>query len=458
VVPEVVMGDVRVIPLVDEGLGNSAYLLDLDDGRALAVDASRDLRALRDASQRHGLTVAYAADTHLHADFLTGALQLARTDGAQVLASASGNREYRHTGLADGDEVDLGGLRLRALATPGHTHEHLAYELLDGSRTIGVFTGGSLIVGSAARTDLVSPDRTEELARAQYRSLQRLARLDDDVAVWPTHGAGSFCSAPPGAERTSTIGTERATNALLRAGSEDAFVAELLGSLGTFPPYFLRLGEINRRGPAAVEGDNLRALTADEVASLVAAGAQVVDVRPLADFGAGHVPGSVSIPLRPVFATWLGWLVDDDRPIVVVRNPDQDPGEIVWQARKVGYDQLAGELDGALAAWTAAGRPTGSIPVRGPDALDGARVLDIRQRGEFEAGHVPGADNIELGDLVSRAADLPDEPLVVMCGHGERAMGAASLLARSGHQHVTVLDGGPREWADAGGGPLETSR
>ena len=452
------MGDVRVIPLVDEGLGNSAYLLDLDDGRALAVDASRDLRALRDASRRRRLTVAYAADTHLHADFLTGALQLARTDGAQVLASASGSREYAHIGLADGEEVDLGGLRLRALATPGHTHEHMAFELLDDSRTIGVFTGGSLIVGSAARTDLVSPERTEELARAQYRSLQRLATLDDDVAVWPTHGAGSFCSAPPGAERTSTIGTERATNTLLRAGSEDAFVAQLLDSLGTFPPYFLRLGEINRRGPAAVEGDTLRALTADEVARLVAAGAQVVDVRPLADFGAGHVPGSVSIPLRPVFATWLGWLVDDDRPIVVVRNPDQDPAEIVWQARKVGYDQLAGELDGAMATWTAAGRPTGSIPVAGPDALDGARVLDIRQRGEFEAGHVPGADNIELGDLVSRAADLPDEPLVVMCGHGERAMGAASLLARSGHQHVTVLDGGPQEWADAGGGPLEAGR
>ena len=178
------------------------------------------------------------------------------TDGAQILASAAGNREYPHTGLADGDEVDLGGLRLRALATPGHTHEHIAFELLDGSRTLGVFTGGSLIVGSAARTDLVSPERTEELARAQYRSLQRLAKLDDDVAVWPTHGAGSFCSAPPGAERTSTIGTERATNTLLRAGSEDAFVQQLLDSLGTFPPYFLRLGEINRRGPALVEGDD----------------------------------------------------------------------------------------------------------------------------------------------------------------------------------------------------------
>ena len=452
------MGDINVIPLVDEGLGNSTYLLDLDDGRAMAVDASRDLRGVHDAARRHGLSVAYAADTHLHADFLTGALQLARTNGAQVLASASSHRDHPHTGLADGDEVDLGGLRLRALATPGHTHEHIAFELLDGSRTLGVFTGGSLIVGSAARTDLVSADRTEELARAQYRSLQRLARLDDDVAVWPTHGAGSFCSAPPGAERTSTIGTERATNALLRADSEDTFVTQLLDSLGTFPPYFLRLGEINRRGPVAIEGDTLAALSVDEVARLVATGAQVVDVRPLADFSASHVPGSVSIPLRPVFATWLGWLLDPDEPVVVVRNADQDPGEILWQARKVGYDQLVGELDGALAAWTATGRPTGSIPVAGPAALDDARVLDIRQRGEYEAGHVPGADSIELGALAAQAADLPDEPLVVMCGHGERAMGAASLLARAGHQHVTVLAGGPDDWADTTGTILETGR
>ena len=452
------MGDISVIPLVDEGLGNSAYLLDLDDGRALAVDASRDLRALREASQRRGLKVAYAADTHLHADFLTGAVQLARTDGAQVLASAAGNREYPHTGLADGDEADLGGLRLRALATPGHTHEHIAFELLDGSRTLGVFTGGSLIVGSAARTDLVSPERTEELARAQYRSLQRLARLDDDVAVWPTHGAGSFCSAPPGAERTSTIGTERATNTLLRAASEDAFVTQLLASLGTFPPYFLRLGEINRRGPAAVEGDDLTPLTPAEVTRLTASGAQLVDVRPVPDFGAAHVPGSVSIPLRPVFATWLGWLIDADKPIVVVRNADQDPAEILWQARKVGYDQITGELNGGLPAWTAAGEPTSSIPVAGVEALHDARVLDIRQDNEYDAGHVPGADHIELGALASRAKDLTEEPLVVMCGHSERAMGAASLLTRAGHRNVTVLDGGPQDWADKSGNALEVGQ
>jgi glyoxylase-like metal-dependent hydrolase (beta-lactamase superfamily II) len=220
-----------LIPLADEGLGNSAFLLDLEDGRALAVDPSLDLRAAGREAARRGLRIAYAAETHLHADFLSGARQLAVDHDARVLASAAGDRTFAHIRLGDGDDVDLGGLTLRALATPGHTPEHLSFLLLDGAREIGVFTGGSLIVGAAARTDLVSPGRTVELARAQYRSLRRLAELDDATAVWPTHGAGSFCSAPPGAARTSTIGAEKTGNALLAAPDEDAFVVRDLAGL-----------------------------------------------------------------------------------------------------------------------------------------------------------------------------------------------------------------------------------
>jgi glyoxylase-like metal-dependent hydrolase (beta-lactamase superfamily II)/rhodanese-related sulfurtransferase len=447
---------VSVIPVVDEGLGNSAYVVDLSDGRALVVDPSRDLRALRTEVDRRGLRIAFAADTHLHADFLSGAVQLAADDGASVLASRAGGREFPHRGLSDGDDVDLGGLRLRTLATPGHTHEHVAFELLDDQRVLGVFAGGSLIVGSAARTDLVSPERTEELARAQYRSLRRLAELDDDVAVWPTHGAGSFCSAPPGADRTSTIGAERATNSLLRAESEDAFVQQLLDSLGSFPPYFLTLGEINRRGPGLVEGDSLLGLSAGAVARLRQSGAEIVDVRPVQDFAAAHLPGSVSIPLRPVFATWLGWLLPGAKPMVIVRNADQDPAEVLWQARKIGHDHVIGELDGGIRAWTQAGHRTGSIPLVTAPHIGSASVLDIRQTGEFTAGHIPGAAHVELGDLPDKAASgSPDGPTVVMCGHGERAMGAASLLARAGRQDVAVLVGGPDDWAAATGRRLE---
>lgn len=269
----------QLVPLVDEGLGNSAYLVDLGDGRALAVDPSRDLRVLHAAAARRGLRVAFAADTHLHADFLSGAVQLAHDEGTVVLASAAGRRAFSHTPLGDGDETDLGGLRLRALATPGHTDEHLAFLLLDGDREVGVFTGGSLIVNSAARTDLLGPERAEDLARAQYRSLRRLATPPDMTAVWPTHGAGSFCSAPSGAERTTTIGAQKGTNPLLAMPDEDAFVRRLIGGLGSYPAYFDRLAEINRRGSSVVTADPvLRGLEPEQVKALLGENGVIVDV------------------------------------------------------------------------------------------------------------------------------------------------------------------------------------
>ncbi len=455
------MTDDIAIPIVDTGLGNSSYLVDLGDGRALAVDACLDLRGMRADSERRGLRVAFAADTHLHADFLSGSVQLAASDGACVLASASGRRDFDHVGLGDQDEVDLGGLLLRALTTPGHTDEHLAYLLLDGDRAVGVFTGGSLIVGSAARTDLVAAERAEELARAQYRSLHRLAALPDEVLVWPTHGAGSFCSA--GAVRAgavSTIGAERAANPLLDAPDEDAFVAMLLGSLGSFPSYFLRVGEENRRGPQVLPS-RLRMTLMDpaEVRAACAGGGQIIDVRPAASFAEAHPRGALSIPLRPAFASWLGWLAPHDRPLVVLREPEQDPDEVLWQAAKIDYRNIVGELGGGIGSWVAAGLPTESLSLVQATPTNDMRVLDIRQRAEFQAGHVPGAVHIELGDIHVRLDELNKSgqtPTVIMCGHGERAMSAASLLARAGFSDLRVLKGGPEDWVKANGQTLET--
>ena len=446
-----------LVPVVDAGLGNTTWLVDLGEGRALVVDASRDLRAVHAVANELGLTIAYAADSHLHADFLTGAVQLAHDEGAQVLASAAGHRQFPHRGLADGDEVDLGGLMLQALGTPGHTDEHLSYLLADGDRPLGVFTGGSLIVGAAARTDLVDPDRTEELARAQYASLHRLATLPDDVAVWPTHGAGSFCSAPPGAARSSTIGQEKATNPLLAAADEDAFVAQLLASLGSYPAYFQRLGEVNRRGPALLDAatGSLARLPVSDVDRLRRDGALIVDVRPVPDYAAAHVPGALSIPLRDQFASWLGWLADPDRPVVLVAHPDQELADAAWQAAKIGHEQLVGVLEGGMTAWAAAGRPVANTELVGPDQLGGRRILDVRQDAEFAAGHVPGAQHVELGSLAAVADQLGDGPTVVMCGHGERAAGAASLLERAGHRDLAVLIGGPEDWARGSGRSLD---
>jgi rhodanese-related sulfurtransferase len=311
-------------------------------------------------------------------------------------------------------------------------------------------------VGSAARTDLVSDDRTEELTRAQYASLHRLAALPGAVKVWPTHGAGSFCSAPPGAERTSTIATELATNPLLQLPDEDSFVSRLLGSLGSYPPYFRRLGEINRIGPLVMDGDPvLRPLSVDDVGTRVDDGAVLVDARPVDRFSRTHIRGAISIPLRPVFASWLGWLVPTDREMIIVRDRDQDAADIAWQAAKIGYDNVIGELDGGIDAWLSAGQDEARIPLLQAGELNSRRVLDIRQRAEYLDGHIPGAAHVELGDIPKREDEIPDEPMMVMCGHGERAMGAASLLEAAGHHDLVVLDGGPQDWVLATGSKLE---
>jgi len=279
----------RPIALVDEGLGNSSYLVDLGDGRALAVDPARDPGPYLAAAGARGLTIAYAAETHLHADFVSGSRELAAR-GARVLAAAAGGTVFGHRVLHDGDEVDLGGLTLRALATPGHAPEHLSYLVLDGSRPAALFSGGSLLVGAVARTDLIAPGRTEELARSLWRSLhERILTLPGDLPVYPTHGAGSFCAAPAGGERTTTIGAEKAASPLLAAPGEDAFVKLLLGGLGSYPPYFLRLREVNRQGPV-LHGPGpweLPALPAGQVRALIGAGATLIDARPIAFFAAG---------------------------------------------------------------------------------------------------------------------------------------------------------------------------
>jgi hydroxyacylglutathione hydrolase len=433
--------------LVDEGLGNCSYVVDLGDGRALVVDPGRDPRPYVAEAERRGLRIALSAETHLHADFVSGSRELAGR-GATVVAARAAGLEHPHHGLTGGETLDLGGLSLEAIETPGHTPEHLAYLLREGTRPLALFSGGSLLVGAVARTDLVAPEATEALARSLWRSIQeRLLSLPDDLAVYPTHGAGSFCSVAPGGERVTTIGRERSTNPLLGAPDEDAFVARLLAGFGSYPPYFLELREVNRRGPD-VYGcyPALSPLAPDFAEGLLEDRAVLVDVRPVEAFAAGHVPGSLSIPLRPQFASWLGWLVARDRPLIFVLGAGQDGEELVRQCLAIGYERLAGELAGGLEAWQAAGRPVATMALVAPEVAE-ATLLDVRQRNEFDSGHVPGALSMELGDAAALGSTLPAGPLTVMCGHGERAMSAASILAAQGRADVSVLVGGPAEVA-----------
>ncbi len=445
---------VEITSFVDEGLGNSSYLVDLGDGRCLIVDPPRDIRPYLDVAKDRRLTAGYSLETHLHADFISGSRELAAM-GATILAPQAAGLAFTHVGLADGEEVDLGGPHLRPISTPGHTPEHLGYLLIDGDQPVALFSGGALLPGGVARTDLIAPDRTESLARSLYQALhERILVLPDDLPVYPTHGAGSFCSTPTGGERTTTIGRERATNPLLGAASEDEFVSRLIGGLGSYPAYFGRLRDVNRRGPHVFgRVPALVALGIDELDQAIEAGAELVDVRPIEAFGAGHIPGSLSIALRPSLASWLGWLVPADRRLVFVVGPEQDRRDLVRQALGIGYERLDGELAGGVDAWSDTGRALATTALT--TTLQPARqaIVDVRQASEYRGGHIPGALPFELGRLGGPAiADLPPEA-VFMCGHGERAMTAASLAERSGRR-ASVFIGGADDWARQTGQPL----
>ncbi|MGH9037386.1 MAG: MBL fold metallo-hydrolase [Acidimicrobiia bacterium] len=441
----------RVTPVVDVGLGNTSWIIDLGDGRLAVIDPGRHPGPFLAEAERRGARIAFSIETHLHADFISGSRELA-VHGATVVASSDGDLAWRHQPVSGGDSVDLGGLTLHALATPGHTPEHLAFLLTDGTRPVGVFTGGSLLVGAVARTDLISPDATDDLARALWRSLHKeLLSLPDETPVYPTHGAGSFCSAPATPRRWTTIGDERRTNRLLAAPDEDAFVTALVDSLGSYPPYFHQLRAVNRAGPDILGSPQpgLPVLGLDAFRQHLEAGGVLIDTRPVEAWAAGHIDGALAIPLRDQFASWLGWLVERDRPLLFVVGADQDRAELVRQCHQIGHDQLAGELAGGATAWSAAGLPVRRAPLVDAARLDGP-VLDVRQASEYREGHIPGATHMELGRLASTRNEVTGID-AVMCGHGERAATAASLLERAGERTVTVVVGGPEDWAAATG-------
>lgn len=444
---------VEIVAVVDEGLGHSSHVVALGDGSALVVDPARFPDRQRRIAAERGWTIAWTADTHSHADYISGSPELA-ADGATFLASRGAGLEVTHRPIDPGETVAVApGIELRALPTPGHTPDHLAYLLVVDGEAEALFSGGSLMVGGLGRTDLLGDEHREDLARAMFRALRaEILTLPDDLAVYPTHGAGSFCWAPSGSARTTTIGTERATNPLLAIDDEDRFIATLLDGLGSFPTYFRRLPEINRRGPRIYpELPALAQLDLDTVRNHLDAGAALVDARPIANFAAAHVPGSLSVQHRNVFASWFGWLVPLDRAVVFILDHDTDRSDLVRQCLAVGHDNLLGELHGGIDAWAAAGLPIEATPLVSADHM-AATVLDIRQQNEWDEGHVPGAIHVELGDLANTS--VPDEPVTVMCGHGERAMSGASILQAAGHRDVSVLASRPEDWQAATGTDL----
>ncbi|HZD17599.1 MAG TPA: MBL fold metallo-hydrolase, partial [Actinomycetota bacterium] len=348
---------------VTPGLGDNSYLLSSGD-EAAAIDPQRDVERILDAARARRVRIRYAIETHLHNDYVSGSAELRASSGAEIVGPPGAAFGFGYLPLGDGAELSLGDLRLVALATPGHTPEHTSYLLHDAQGPAALFSGGSLIVGSAGRTDLLGPDRAEELTRAQYRTMRRLADLPDDVALLPTHGAGSFCAtAPPGTERTSRLGDERASNPALADLDEDGFVHQQLSGLMAFPAYYAHMAPINRAGPPVYGRVPVPPpVPPDRTAALIGDGAWLVDAREGSAFAAAHIPGSLNVPLEDSFGSYVGWLVPFGSPIVLVVPEEAGLLEAATQLFRIGYEHLEGCLEGGVEAWSAAGREVGSYP------------------------------------------------------------------------------------------------
>jgi len=458
--------------VLTQGLGNATYLL-ASDGEAVVVDPARDAWRVTAIADARGWRLTHVVETHVHNDYLSGALELRAARRASIVAPARGRYAFEHRGADEGDVVEVGGLRLVARATPGHTPEHLAWEVTTAgsAQPEAVLTGGSLLVGSAGRTDLLGPDATDELTGEQYASLRTLATLPDDVAVLPTHGPGSFCTAGPiDGARTSTIGLERRTNPLLAAPDEAAFRAALLGGLGAYPTYYGEMARVNRAGPPVLGRPGMPPrLDAAAFARAVAAGASVIDARPRKEFAAGHLPGSLNVELTDTFASYVGWFVPFDAAVALVLPEPLEAAleEATVQLFRIGYDRIAGALAGSVAAWAASGAPLKAYPTTSIAALHKAALegvdgyaLDVRDPHEWrEDGVVPGAIRIPLGDLPDRLATVPrDGPVTVMCRSGARASIAASLLDAAGVDVRLIARGGAPDWPAVGAPISEQSR
>jgi hydroxyacylglutathione hydrolase len=459
----------RVQQFVIDGLGHlSTLLADDEAGVAAIVDPRRDVDVYLAVARELDLRITHVVETHLHNDYVSGGRELSALTGATHVIGAGAELRYEHRGTRHGEEFAAGGLRFTTLETPGHTPEHVSYAVADTSRAeepLLLLTGGSLLVGAVGRTDLLGAENAVPFARAMYRSLHDVILPHEDfVGVYPTHGAGSLCSTGIASTPFSSVGFERRYNPLVAPMEVDAFARALLAGQPAFPRYFARMRPTNQGGPRLLGGVVPEAppLALDAVRDLLDGGAVLVDARTPAAFATAHVPGSVSIPAGSSFGTWLGWVVDHDRPIALLLDRPEDADDLVRQALRIGYESIAGHLQGGFPRWMDAGlsiESSGRLTVddlasalAGGDGDEAAPfVIDVRQASEYEDGHVPGAIHVAAGSLPERLAELPrGRPIAVVCASGYRASVGSSLLEAAGFTDVAWVADGVPAWRAAG--------
>jgi glyoxylase-like metal-dependent hydrolase (beta-lactamase superfamily II)/rhodanese-related sulfurtransferase len=438
---------VQIDVIETTSLGDRSYLVS-DGGVAVVIDPQRDIDRVLTLAADRNVRIALVLDTHLHNDYVSGSLELARTVGATYAVPAGDTVTFERVPAADGDVLEAGPMRFRVMHTPGHTHHHVSYVLTDAQGEVpAVFTGGSMLFGATGRTDLVGPEHTHELTHAQYHSVRRLAaELPAGTPVFPTHGFGSFCSATPTSGTSSTVGEQAQVNPALTQ-DEQAFVDQLIAGLGAYPSYYSHMAPLNAAGPDPVDLSTPRAVDPEELAGRLAAGEWVVDLRARTAFAAGHLPGALNFELSTNFLTYLGWLVPWGAPLTLIGETPEQVADARRELVRIGIDRLAGAAVGTPDD-LAAGRPLNSHPVTDFAGLaaamaadDTPTVLDARRDDERASGGVRGSLHIPIHQLADRIDEVPTGEVWVYCGSGYRASIAASMLARTGRRPVLV-DGG----------------
>ncbi len=439
--------DLTILAIETSTLGDRTYVV--HDGEvAFVVDPQRDIDRILSVLDEHAVRLTDVFETHVHNDYVTGGLALARSCGATYHLNADDEVTFDRSELRDGDTVLVGPrMRLTALATPGHTFTHLSYALRDvaaGEDIVAVFSGGSLLFGATGRPDLLGDEHADELARQQHASAHRLADLaPDDAELYPTHGFGSFCAASQSEATESTIGQEKKDNPVLTQ-DEETYVSELLDGLGAWPAYYAHMTPLNEQGPSEPDLSLPTAADASQLRRRIDGGEWVVDLRNRTAFAAGHAPGTLNFGIDGSFATYLGWLIPWGTPVTLLGESPEQVAEAQRELVRIGIDRPAAHATGGPQQWTTGELAT--FPTATFADLEQVRhhrevvVLDVRRADEYDKARIKGALNIPIHELPGRVAEVPAGEVWVHCAGGYRAAIAASLINASGRGLVAIDD------------------
>ncbi len=443
---------ISIIPVRTTALGDTSYIVS-DADVAIVVDPQRDLDRFETQIDRLGVEVGAILETHVHNDYVSGGPELARRSGARMIVPAAAAPSYRSEPAFHREPLNIGSLTLMPIHTPGHTPEHTSYVLIVEGREIAVFSGGSLLVGAAGRSDLLGSARAETLSRLQFRSVNALASLPDDVQLHPTHGQGSFCAAGTGGTTSSTIGQERTSNPVLQIPTEEAFVADQLSGLPSYPAYYRYMAPINLAGAPAFPAVAPE-IDTHQLSTMLDA-VTVVDARSREAFAAGHIPGSLWVGTGDSFSSWVGWLTDIDDPLVLIVDQDADVRPLQIELARIGYDRVVGWMSG-LEAWSAVGGDVSSmktVTLAEWASNPPEQILDVRDYWEHDELPLANAIEVHLPDIDETAASSLDRTrsVGVVCASGYRATIAASILERHGLTAAVLTDKGAAELSKLAG-------